>query len=295
MVTMENNEQEEKRGKYHPKNTLNNLTGKEWIKFTRSWVICDGKPSEIPREIQDHPASFPPDLIEQFILFFTKRGETVLDPFVGIGSTLVACQRTERNGIGIELVPKYAQYTTKRLQQKTLLQKMKQRIIIGDAAKIDTLDLPVVDFVITSPPYWNILKTSRGGVKSVLQQRIENGLDGQYSEYPEDLGNITDYDVYLEQINQIFTKIYQILRNNKYLVIIIQNVRLPSGEMAPIAWDIGKRLGQLYTLKQERLWLQSQKFLGIWGYPHEYVSNVHHHYCLIFKKEEEEENSVFDS
>lgn len=280
-----NKAKEENLGKYDSSNTLNDLTGKEWIRFTKSWVICDGKPSDIPSEIQDHPASFPPDLIEEFVLFFTKKGETVLDPFLGIGSTLVACQRTERNGIGIEIVPKYAKYAMKRLHQKTLFQKTVQRVITGDAAKIDTFDLPTIDFVITSPPYWNILRTSRGGVKSVLKRRVEKGFDEIYSGYPEDLGNIDDYDVYLEKLCEIFAKIYSLLRNGRYLVIIIQNVRLPSGETTPLAWDIGKRLGQIYTLKQEKIWLQNQKFLGIWGYPHEYVSNVHHHYCLIFKKD----------
>lgn len=283
---LKDKEKKEKLGKYDPSNTLNDLTGKEWIKFTKSWVVCDGKPSDIPHEIQDHPASFPPDLIEQFILFFTKKGETVLDPFVGIGSTLVACQRTERNGIGIEIVPKYAKYAMKRLEQKTLLRKTAQRVIIGDAAEIDTFGLPPIDFVITSPPYWNILRTSRGGVKSVLKRRVEEGFDEMYSEYPQDLGNIDDYDVYLEKLGEIFTEIYALLRDDRYIVIIVQNVRLPSGELIPLAWDLGKKLGQMYTLKQEKIWLQNQKFLGIWGYPHEYVSNVHHHYCLILKKEE---------
>ena len=44
-----------------------------------------------------------------FISFFTKSGQSVIDPFAGIGTTLVACQRTKRKGIGIELNKKYQQ------------------------------------------------------------------------------------------------------------------------------------------------------------------------------------------
>ena len=61
---------------------------------------------------------------------------------------------------------------------------------------------------------------------------------------------------------------------------------LPNGDMLPIAWDIARVLSPTYRLRQERIWVQDQKMLGIWGYPTTYVSNVHHHYCLVFRKED---------
>jgi len=85
----------------------------------------------------------------------------------------------------------------------------------------------------------------------------------------------------------VFEQVYHVLRNNRYLVIIIQNIRTEEGEMIPVAWDLAKKLSTLYVLKQERIWCQNNKMLGIWGYPFTYVSNVHHHYCLIFEKDEE--------
>ena len=55
-------------------------------------------------------------------------------------------------------------------------------------------------------------------------------------------------------------------------------------EMKPLAWDLAKRLNEKFILKQERIWCQDNKTLGIWGYPTVYISNVHHHYCLVFQK-----------
>ena len=271
-------------GSYNPRNNLNDLTGRQWIRLTRSWFVCDGKKSDIPKEIEEHPATFPPDVAQRFIQLFTKKGGHVLDPFVGIGSTLAACKRSGRNGIGVELVEKYADYAKKRVEEPTLDTGHNQQVIVGDALQLDKLSIPTVDLCITSPPYWNILKMSRGGVKSVHKQRMEEGLDIVYSSKPEDFGNIDDYQIYLEKIHTVFGKIHAKLKPNGYLVIIVQNVRVPRGEMIPVAWDIGEKLSDIYMLKQEQIWIQSQKFLGIWGYPTEYVSNVHHHYCLIFQK-----------
>lgn len=88
--------------KLHLNHKLNDLSGTDWIKFTRSWFIEDGKVSEITKEIESHPASFPPSMIKDFILFFTKTGEKVLDMFLGTRSTLVTCDMTGRIGVGIE-------------------------------------------------------------------------------------------------------------------------------------------------------------------------------------------------
>jgi len=264
------------RGIYDVRNRLNDLTGKEWAQFTRSWFIHNPAPRRGDEIL--HPAKFPESLIEDFILFFTKKGELVLDPMVGTGSTLVACDNTGRRGIGVELIEKWVAIARKRT---------KQTVIQANALELSKLNLPLIDFCITSPPYWNMLRKSRGHVKSVAHIRKELGLDVYYSEDVNDIGNITEYSKYLDALYSIFEQIYQILRNNRYLVIIIQNIRTEDGEMIPVAWDLAKKLSKLYVLKQEKIWCQNNKMLGIWGYPFTYVSNVHHHYCLIFEKDEE--------
>ena len=142
------------RGKYSNRNTLNNLTGVEWIKFTRSWFEHHPPPRNKKMMEDLHPAKFPEDLIAKFIQFFTKEGQWILDPFVGTASTLVACDMTHRNGIGIELIDKWAKIASTRTSQY---------IILGDARDLSQFNLPSIHFCISSPPYWDMLDHSRGG------------------------------------------------------------------------------------------------------------------------------------
>lgn len=277
------------RGKYDTKNTLNDLTGKEWIKFTKSWKIYIPKPRKADEF--EHPAKFPEELIEEFIRFFTKKGDLVLDPFLGCGTTARVCQVLGRNVIGIELINKYYNIARKSLQQTTLerFSDIFFEIIKGDSKKIlkiwEEHDFGKVDYCITSPPYWDMLKKSRGGVESISKQRKKLGVDQYYSdENPDDLGNIEDYNDFIEILVNVFEGIYKIMKKGSYLTIIIQNIRATSGEMIPFAWDLALRLSKTFQLVQEKLWLQNDTKLGIWGYPKIYVSNVAHHYCLNFRK-----------
>lgn len=270
-------------GKFHPKNKLNDLTGKEWLRHTKSWIIKDGKRSDIPKEIKNHPASYPPDLAKHFIEFFTKNEMWVFDPFMGIGSTIAAAQDLNRNCIGTELNPIFAEYAQSRVKNTDLTLKVHNADCRSAADVFKENNYPVSDFLITSPPYWNMLETSRGGVESVHKKRKKEGLLQKYSENENDLGNIGDYQTFLETLVEIFKGFKPILKADAYLVIIVQNLRSPDGEVITFAWDLAKELSKHFELKQEMIWCQDQKFLGIWGYPSQYVSNVHHHYCLIFK------------
>jgi len=278
---------------------LNDLTAKEWVKATRSWFTCDGSRHEITADIEMHPASLPPEVPERFIRLFTHEGDTVLDPFVGSGGTLVACLRAGRRGIGVELSEKYAEAARRRLAKLgtgtisggTSSPKMvpvpncaEQRVICADAAQLQTLGIGPVDYVITSPPYWDMLRHSRGHATSAHKRRAKSGLDLAYSDDERDLGNIGDYEAYLEALAGVLEQAAGLLRPGKYATVIAQNIRIPDGEMAPLAWDIAARLRRFLQLKQETIWCQDKKRLGCWGWPTSYVSNVHHHYCLHFRK-----------
>ncbi|MFB6186317.1 MAG: DNA methyltransferase, partial [Halobacteriaceae archaeon] len=247
---------EEDLGTYHENNQLNDLTGKEWIKFTKSWKVY--KPRSRKEDEVEHPAKFPEELVQDFVRFFTKEGDWVLDPFLGTGSTLVGCRSTGRNGVGIELNEKYANVAKDKISQQSL-QPVELEVVNGDAfEKLDELDRKF-DYCLTSPPYWDMLSKSRGGVKSNHQKREEEGLDTEYSEKEDDIGNIHDYDEFLDALEKLFRKVYDLLREDAYLTVVLQNMRDEDGEMKPLAWDVGKRLGEFYTLKQEKLWLQDDK------------------------------------
>ena len=268
-------------------NRLNDLDSSEWVRLTKSWFVCDGRAQDITEDIRLHPASFPPDMVERFIKFFTKEGETVFDPFVGTGSTLVAAYNLRRNSIGIELNPEFYENARKRIErlqgQQDLFGTYTMRIIHGDAMEMDSMGIPEVDFCITSPPYADMLRHSRGNVDSVQKMRLKAGYPTSYGEDPRNLGNISDYDQYIAALTAVFLKVKKILKRGRYLVVVLQNFRDETGTMRPLAWDVAKELAKHYLMQQEFIWCQNQKPLGCWGYPSAYVSNVHHHYCLVFK------------
>ena len=260
--------------KIDSRNKLNALTGREWIRFTKSWYIADGKPSEISHEIDLHPASFPPPMIQEFIEFFTKPGDRVLDPFLGTGSTLVACDECGRQGVGIELYEKYV---------KTAQARTKLPIHQGDAREILKSLIKKgnkFSLCITSPPYWRILKKKKDYNQ---QERLQKGLDLQYGEHPNDLGMIEEQVTFLSELISFFKELKRLLNEQGHLVIFVQNVR-DKGEMNPLAFELALKLGKDYKFLGERIWLQNQKTLRPYGYPYSFVPNIHHHYALIFQK-----------
>ncbi len=267
-------------GAYDLSNPLNDMTGKEWVKFSCSWFIFNALQKDLKEEreispnTQDHPATFSPTMIEEFIKFFTKKGENVLDPFCGIGSTMVACKRTGRIGYGIELNKKYYDLSIKRTPE------FKKSIFNRNARDIKKLNLPKIDFSISSPPYWDVLNRS---TKDFKKDRTKDGLDVNYSEAEEDLGNIDNYDLFLEKLADIYFDIFDLLKDGGYLVVIVKNIK-KEGKMYPLAWDIARILSKKYTLKDEKLWIQDKVGLAPYGYPSAWASNILHHYCLIFQK-----------
>jgi DNA modification methylase len=279
----------------HPRNTLNELTGREWIKATKSWLVCDSRRYHRNRDTELHPARYPEELVAEFLSFFTKRGAWVLDPFCGSGATLVACVE-ERRGVGIEISARYAEMTRSRLAEldggsEAIVLEGDSRAAANPATWQETDGLPIgddglpqFDLILTSPPYFNMLRTSRGGVESTQKRRAKQGLDTDYGGEAGNLGSIHDYHEFVEELGGIFDGCARLLRPGKYMVIVAQNVRVPEGYVRPLAWDLGRRVSDTLSFQGERVWCQNSKQLGIWGYPTTFVPNYHHHYCLIFRK-----------
>ena len=69
--------------------------------------------------LEDHPCIYPADMIERIIKMSTNKGDWVLDPFVGSGTTLVAAKKLERNSIGFEIDPKFEKLIKKRIGKET--------------------------------------------------------------------------------------------------------------------------------------------------------------------------------
>ncbi|HMF31970.1 MAG TPA: site-specific DNA-methyltransferase [Candidatus Lokiarchaeia archaeon] len=262
-------------GKYTPRNTLNHLTGTEWIKFTRSWFVHVPPPRN--KEEMLHPAKFPEDLIAKYVEFFTKKGAWVLDPFAGTGSTQVACEQMERNAVGIEISEKWAEIASRRSQNYT---------IIGDSTRIEEMALPLFDFCISSPPYWDMLRHSRGGSDSTHKDRKSKELPTHFSENENDLGNIEDYNQFLNLLLSIYSQVIGKMKIGGYIAVFMQNIQKEKQQFFPLAWEFALKMREIPQIRlcQEMIYCQRDKKLGIWGYPTTYISNVHHHYVLIFQK-----------
>lgn len=262
-------------------NRLNALDAKVWLKFQKSWFIHNPPPRR--KSVLTHPAKFPETLAQEFIEFFTKPGQTVLDPMAGTGSALVACARSGRCGIGIELNPRYADIARREVEKELAAcdPRPDVRIITGDARDIDLLELPAIDYCLTSPPYWDMLRMKGAQTQ---KRRREQALDVAYSDDPGDLGNIDDYALFLSALKRIYRKVHKVLRDGAYLTVIVKNVK-KKGRIYPLAWDLGRELGKFFTLKDEKIWCQADQRLAPYGLGNAWVSNTLHHYCLNFRKE----------
>jgi len=273
-------------GKKRPfQNRLNALTPKEWLKFQKSWFVHNPPPRK--KDVLRHPAKFPETLAQDFVTFFTKPGATVLDPMAGTGSTLVACLRAGRNSFGVELNSVYADLARDIIQEERAALEgttkgLQAEVITGDSAHLAEMDLPPIDYVITSPPYWNMLHAR--GAQTQKKRRSADELDVYYSDDPADVGNIDRYPVFLDRLVEIYTQLQAVLKPNSYITIIVKNVK-KQGKIYPLAWDLASRLSTFYTLKDERIWCQDNLRLAPYGLGNAWVSNTFHHYCLQFRFE----------
>lgn len=273
--------------KVDPRNRLNELTAKEWIVETISvWNqkgLGAGHPdAKIERQ---HPAPFSFTDVGRLIRFFTKSGQTVLDPFVGVGSTLKACAVDRRKGIGIELNPEFAELARQRLDTEVsdMFSTVEdQQILEGDARNIlPRIPDESVDFVVTSPPYWSILKKEDHKVR---QERLANGLSTDYGNDERDLANIESYDDFLNELTKLFGECARTLKPGKYIAIIVSDFRDKSryimfhADLARSLENVGLEMRGLKVLYQRH------KKVYPYGYPYSYVPNIHNQFILILQK-----------
>lgn len=280
-------------GKYDKRNKLNDLTGKEWMPETKSFWYQKGLGKSHPHaQIEkQHPAPFSFQDISRLVNFFTKEGDVVLDPFSGVGSTLKAAALSGRNGIGIELSPKWSDLSIERLETEVGAGISKEhKIITGDSRVVlKGLERNSIDFVVTSPPYWAIL--NKKADHKVKKERLANDLATNYSDSDDDLGNIESYSDFLDiMTNDIFGETGKVLKPEKYIAIIVSDFRHKS-KFISFHSDLIQRLDNLdlgdgyeYTLQGVKVLLQNHKSLLPYGYPFAYVENIHHQYILIFRK-----------
>lgn len=280
-------------GVVDPRNTLNDLTGKDWLPETKSFFYQKGLGANSPEaQIErEHPAPYSFQDIGHLIRFFTKKGMSVLDPFGGVGSTAKACEIDGRICTSIELSKHWHELSIKRLETEVGEgSSKKHRFINGDSCKeLLKLQSNSFDFVVTSPPYWGILNKQDQKVK---KNRVSQNLETKYSEDDNDLGNIKDYDKFLTiLVRDVFLQCARVLKYDKYAAFVVSDFRDKSDYIS-FHSDLINKLnkcdipeGGKLKLKGTRILLQNHKSLLPYGYPFAYVENIHHQYVLIFRKE----------
>ncbi len=91
---------------------LSMISKEEYSKWFRQFWTISGAST------REHPAPFPLELAHRLVRMFSFYGDTVVDPFCGTGTTIVAAMKTGRNGIGIEIDPEYCRMTEERLRKE---------------------------------------------------------------------------------------------------------------------------------------------------------------------------------
>lgn len=281
-------DQEDRSGVVDPRNTLNELTAKEWLSesvsvWTQRGLGAQHKDAAIEKL---HPAPFSYSDVRRIVRMYTKAGETVLDPFSGVGSTIKAAVLEGRNGIGIELYPDFVALTRKRLQEEIpeeLVSATRQEVLLGDTRTISrTLEPESIDLVITSPPYWSIL--NKKSDHKVKETRASKGLVTNYGDDGRDLGNIEQYEEFVEELGNSLEGSIRALRPKKYFILVVGDFRHKSKYYMFHA-DIARALeSRGLTLQASNVLYQRHKRVFPYGYPYAYVPNVHHQNIVVLRK-----------
>ncbi|MFW9787619.1 MAG: DNA methyltransferase [Candidatus Thorarchaeota archaeon] len=256
-----------------PPKHINCLTAKEWMQSQVAvWEFYYEK-----RDIRDknvHPAVFPIALPSKCIELFTHKGELVLDPFVGSGTTLVAAQDLGRNAIGFDLKEEYVEYSNERVSRS--VDGTNQFAIHDEALNIpDYLEDETISLCVTSPPYANLLNRKRKNKSKRGDLREDEHFlkVQQYSKDPRDLG-IMDVDEYAQKLGEIFGGILPLLKPRGNCVINITDYWW-KGKRVPIHINVVDALQNVgYELRNTIIWDRRNivNKVGIFGWPSNYIT-----------------------
>lgn len=274
-------------GKYDKRNQLNDLTGKQWLRLTKSFYFSEKSADD--KDAYDHPAPFLIKDIEKLISLFTKKEMTVLDPFMGSGTTAIAAYNLKRKSIGIDLSEEYYNLSLERFAKKKMEENIDYRYIVGDSLKVLDEIEESVDYIVTSPPYHNILKNKGAGLRSDNSDKgFRNGSRQgveYYSDHDSDLGNQESYDDFLNLFKKIMAKAFDKLNDRKYCSIVISDFTVDKKEIN-VQGDIVRLMEEIgFSFVGTTILLQDHKPLFPFGYPYAYIINHMHQNIITFRKE----------
>jgi DNA modification methylase len=267
---------------------LNCSSAKEWIKNQLGvWRFAYEA-----RDIRDkriHPATFPISLSRRIIELFTHRGELVLDPFVGSGTTLVAAKDTHRNAVGFDLQKKFIKLCEERLRtnEPSLFGDTEQIAIQDDARNIRFyLDQETIGLIWTSPPYANLLNRKRKNKSRRDRDNYQLGQIEQYSQDSRDLGTLV-LDDYTNAMGEIFESLLPLLRPRSHCVINVPDMWWENKRITIHVSLVNELKKRGYELRNIIIWDRTNVVnqIGIFGWPSNYITmGVTYEYLLDFWK-----------
>ena len=220
--------------------------------------------------------NFIPQIPHQLLLRYTKKGDWVLDPFVGSGTTLIECRRLGRNGVGIEMNTAVAIEAEKLVGQEKNKHSIRTAIVTGDARTIDAqrmldkLRVKQVQLLIMHPPYHDIIR---------------------FSDDEKDLSNAQTTEQFVTMFGETLDNITPVLERGRYFGLVIGD-KYSKGEWIPLGFHcMSEVLKRDYSLKsivvknfeetrakrdQKQLWRYRALVGGFYIFKHEYI--------FIFKK-----------
>jgi DNA modification methylase len=221
--------------------------------------------------------NFIPQIPNQLLRRYTKKGEWVLDAFLGSGTTLIESKRLGRNGVGVELLRNVARSAAKSIEQEDDCYSTRTEIIVGDSSNLDFKSelaqrkIKSVQFLMMHPPYWDIVK---------------------FSKDKRDLSNAKSIGEFLNLFGKIVDATYPILDKDRYCAVVIGD-KYSDGTWIPLGfYAMQEVLKRGYSLKsiiiknfdetkgkrnQKELWRYRALAGSFYIFKHEYI--------FLFKKE----------
>ncbi|MDY4997343.1 MAG: DNA methyltransferase [Bacilli bacterium] len=257
----------------------------EKVSFNKKKDYVINSKTKIDKIGLKHPAPYSYNDINTLTQIEKIDKKIILDPFLGVGSTILGTYKNNYN-IGIELNEEYINLIKERIEFLKIddLKDENYKIIHGNSLEKIKKIKEKIDCVITSPPYFNILKNKSKGVRHDNSQSRQ-GVE-YYSEAKDDIGNIDEYTLYLEAMTNIFKDCYKKMNKNGQFYLIISDFTINKKEK-DIHSDMilcMKKAGFIYN--KTSYILQNQKVIYPFGYPYKLVLNHIYQYIIVFEKGE---------
>ncbi|MCL7388372.1 MAG: DNA methylase [Thaumarchaeota archaeon] len=194
----------EKRGieEYQPRDFILETTNVWSFPERGAWATHQG----------DFRGNWPPQMVRNIILRYSKPGETVLDQMCGSGTTLIECKLLGRNAIGVDINLDCIMLTRDRLNfDYTPLDPGYPRVTIktyiGDARNLDLIEDESIHLIATHPPYVNVIPYSK-------KSKIEGDLSAVHS-----------IDEYIDGMREIAEECYRVLKPGRFCAILVGDIR----------------------------------------------------------------------